>query len=71
MPKSKSTSTFTQQFAELEAIIKKFESEEWNIDEGLVEFERALELAKQLKKTIRTAENTVEQLKNKYSEEEE
>lgn len=70
MPKSKNVSTFTQQFAELEAIIKKFESEEWNIDEGLSEFERALELAKQLKKTIRTAENTVEELKNKYSEEE-
>lgn len=67
---AKTKTTFKQQLAELEAIIKKFESEEWNIDEGLEEFEHALELAKQLKKTIQGAENKVEQLQEKYSSKE-
>lgn len=64
---AKAKQTFKQQLAELEAIIKKFETEEWNLDDGLEEFEKALQLAEQLKKTIRSAENKVEELQRKYS----
>lgn len=65
MPKTKKT--FRQQFTELESIIKKFESDDWNVEEGLEDFERALALAAELKKILRTTENKITELKNTYS----
>ena len=59
--------SFAQQFEELERIVASFEEENTDIDASLAQFERGLHIAEQLKKTLSTTENRIEQLKKKYS----
>lgn len=59
--------TFTEAFAELEAITAWFETSEVDLDVGLKKFERGLELAKQLKGKLADVENTVITLKKKFA----
>lgn len=72
MPKKKSTTTnsFAKDFAELEKIIASFEKEDLDLDDSMQQFERGLQLAEELKKTLATVENKIETLKNKYTAEE-
>lgn len=58
--------SFAKQFAELEKIVASFEEEDVTLDEGLKRFERGLQLAEDLKKTLESVENTVESLKERY-----
>lgn len=59
---------FAEAFAELEAITEWFEKGDVDLDEGLKKFERGLELAKVCKTKLAEVENTVIELKKKFSE---
>ncbi len=59
---------FAEAFAELEAITEWFEKGDVDLDEGLKKFERGLELAKMCKIKLAEVENTVIELKKKFSE---
>ena len=67
MPKKKLN--FAEAFAELEQITEWFDSEEnLDLDKGLKQFERGLELAGELKKKLNEVENKVEEIKEKFAE---
>lgn len=57
---------FTKTYTELEAIVKEFEAERVDLDEGLKKFERGLVLAKQLKDKLKEVEQKIEQIKVKF-----
>ncbi len=59
--------TFSEAFAELEAITEWFETGEVDLDEGLKKFERGLELAQICKAKLADVENKVIELKQKFS----
>lgn len=60
---------FAEAFAELEQITEWFDSEEnLDLDKGLKQFERGLELAGELKKKLNEVENKVEEIKEKFAE---
>jgi len=51
----------------LEEIVKKFENNKVNIEEGLSEYEKAAKLIKSIKKELTGIEIKVEEIKNSYS----
>lgn len=55
-------------FEELEAISAWFEKGESDLDEGLVKFERAMQVADALKKRLALAENRIKEIKKKYQD---
>lgn len=57
---------FEQALKELEEITLWFESTDVDLDQGLVKFERGMELAGQLKTHLETVENRVEKIKEKF-----
>ena len=57
-----------QAFQELQRITEAFEQETVDLDQALAKFERGLELARQLKSRLKEIENTVENLKAKFSD---
>lgn len=59
---------FEQALKELESITQWFESSEADLDQGLVKFERGMELAKQLKTHLTEVENRVEKIKMRFNE---
>jgi exodeoxyribonuclease VII small subunit len=67
MPAKKQKINFTKAFEELEEIAEWFDSEEnLDLDKGLKQFERGLELAGELKKKLSEVENNVEEIKKKF-----
>jgi len=58
---------FEQALKELEDITRWFESSDADLDQGLVKFERGMELASQLKNHLVTVENRVEKIKQRFS----
>ncbi len=64
----KTSADLSQGFDELEAIAAWFEKGESDLDEGLVKFERAMQIADALKKRLALAENRVKEIKKKYQE---
>lgn len=59
--------SFAKSFEELEKITQSFEKGSFDLDEGLKQFERGLELAATLKKKLSDIENKVEVIKKKFS----
>ena len=57
---------FSARLKELEAITNWFESENADLDQGLAKFERGVELVADLRQHLKTAENRVEQIKQKF-----
>ncbi len=53
--------------AELREIIAWFEGDSFDVDEALRKYQRGLELIKELEVYLGTAENTVRELKAKFS----
>ena len=53
---------------ELENITQWFESSDADLDQGLVKFERGMELAQQLKTHLDQVENRVEKIKMRFNE---
>lgn len=60
----KTEQDFSKSFAELEEIAAWFEKGEPKLEEGLVKFERATELAKALKTRLELAENRIREIKS-------
>jgi exodeoxyribonuclease VII small subunit len=58
---------FEQALKELEDITRWFESSDADLDQGLVKFERGMELASQLKNHLTSVENRVEKIKQRFS----
>jgi len=54
------------QFKELESIAKRFEQEKVDLEKGVADLERGLELAKALKKRLSQIENKVIKIKDDY-----
>jgi exodeoxyribonuclease VII small subunit len=71
MPKNikKSQPSFAEQYAELEKIVSEFERDGIGLDEGLKKFERGLQIAGSLRKTLGEVENSIQKLKAQYHEE--
>lgn len=59
--------TFSEAFAELETLTRWFESDEFDLDKALKNFEKGLELARFCKTRLQAVENKVIELKEKYS----
>ena len=69
MTSKKPSINFAKAFEELEKITQWFDSEEQlDLDLGLKQFERGLELASELKKKLSEVENKVEEIKKKFSD---
>lgn len=67
MTKKQSTVDFAKSFEELEKITQWFDSEEHlDLDKGLKQFERGLELASLLKEKLSEVENKVVEIKKKF-----
>lgn len=64
MPKKKQS--FAETFAELEKITAWFESGDVDLEKGLAQFERGLELAAACKKMLADVEQKVTEIKKKY-----
>ncbi len=60
---------FEDAFRELEKIVEEFEAGEVDLEKGLKQFERGLELAKICKTRLKEVENKVTQIKKKFAEE--
>ncbi len=54
-------------FKELEQITEWFEGENADLDEGLKKYERAMELAENLRKQLETAENKINEIQKKHN----
>ncbi|MCX6715333.1 MAG: exodeoxyribonuclease VII small subunit [Candidatus Uhrbacteria bacterium] len=64
------TVDFAKSFEELEKITQWFDSEEHlDLDKGLKQFERGLELASLLKQKLSEVENKVTEIKKKFESE--
>ena len=61
------TFNFETALKELEDITRWFESSDADLDQGLVKFERGMELASQLKSHLTSVENRVEKIKQRFS----
>lgn len=59
---------FAASLKELEDITVWFESEEVDLDQALVKFERGMELAARLKSHLNQVENKVELIKRKFND---
>jgi exodeoxyribonuclease VII small subunit len=67
MTKKQSSVDFAKSFEELEKITQWFDSEEHlDLDKGLKQFERGLELASLLKQKLSEVENKVSEIKQKF-----
>jgi len=70
MTKKPNTIDFAKSFEELEKITEWFDSEEHlDLDKGLKQFERGLELASALKEKLSEVENKVTEIKKKFESE--
>ena len=68
MTSKKPSINFAKAFEELEKITQWFDSEDQlDLDLGIKQFERGLELASELKKKLSEVENKVEEIKRKFS----
>jgi exodeoxyribonuclease VII small subunit len=70
MPEKKSKTVkfdVSKAFKELETITEWFEGENADLDEGLKKYERAMELAENLRKQLETAENKITEIQKKHS----
>jgi len=67
MPKSTKFDV-SKAFKELETITEWFEGENADLDEGLKKYERAMELAENLRKQLETAENKITEIQKKHNQ---
>jgi exodeoxyribonuclease VII small subunit len=52
---------------ELESVMAKLQAEDLDVDEALSLYERGLELVQQLENYLKTAENSVQELKARFN----
>lgn len=66
MAKSKSTISYESLREELDAVLDELQREDLPVDKALAHYKRGLELVQQLETYLKTAENTVTELKSKF-----
>lgn len=66
MPQKKTS--FATQFAELEAITTWFERDNVDLEEGITKFERGMQLAKELRERLKSAEVKIEEIRKKFTD---
>ena len=59
---------FSEAYQELERIVASFEDDSLDLDKGLQNFEKGVQLAQQLKEYLHTVENKVEKVKMKFAQ---
>lgn len=64
----KKSATFGEAFTELEKITADLESDSLDLDQALTKFERGLALSQQLKDKLRTVEQRVEKIREKFDQ---
>ncbi|PIR48074.1 exodeoxyribonuclease VII small subunit [Candidatus Uhrbacteria bacterium CG10_big_fil_rev_8_21_14_0_10_50_16] len=64
---TKKQPTFKQAFEELEKIAETFERDDVDLESGLKDFERGLELAQICKQHIQTLEVRVKEIREKFN----
>ncbi|MBI5404679.1 MAG: exodeoxyribonuclease VII small subunit [Candidatus Kerfeldbacteria bacterium] len=64
----KKSPTFGEAFTELEKITADLESDSLDLDQALTKFERGLALSQQLKDKLRTVEQRVEKIREKFDQ---
>ena len=64
MPKAKPTYEALQ--TELDAVMLALQQEDLDVDKALEHYKRGLELVKELEEYLKTAENSVKELKAKF-----
>lgn len=69
--KEKKTFDFTKGYQELEKIVADFESRELDLEKDLPQFERGLELARELQTRLKEIENTVVETEKRFTTQEE
>ncbi|HEV2413023.1 MAG TPA: exodeoxyribonuclease VII small subunit [Candidatus Saccharimonadales bacterium] len=60
--------SFEEKLKELELIVSWFESEDVDLDKSMKKFEQGMQLAKELEKELKEAENKVEVIKRKFAQ---
>lgn len=66
---AKRDKSFQQLLTELEAITESLEKPDLDLDVGLRDFERGLELSQELKKRLLEIEQKIEKVKTKFEQE--
>lgn len=66
MAKPKSTTSYESLREELDAVLDELQREDLPVDKALAHYKRGLELVQQLETYLKTAENTVTELKSKF-----
>jgi exodeoxyribonuclease VII small subunit len=66
MPKSKTVKNYEDLKLELDNVMLELQSEDIDVDKALVNYQRGLELVKDIEAYLKTAENKVIELKSKY-----
>lgn len=66
LEKERVSQSFAENFAELSKIVAAFEQNKLDLDASLQNFERGLQLAAELKKTLGTVENKIHALQSRY-----
>ena len=61
-------SDFEAKLTELEAIVNWFESEDVDLKKSMEKFEKGMQLAKELEKELKEAENKVAIIKKKFAQ---
>lgn len=61
---------FTKAYERIEEINEWFQGEDINLDEALRKYEKGMDLIEKCKKRLKKAENKFEEIKEKYSVEE-
>lgn len=67
MANAKTQPSYQDMNDELETIIADLQREDTDVDQAVKQYKRGLELIQQLEKHLKTAENTVQELKAKFS----
>lgn len=62
----KPNQSFSQAFTELQEITEQFEKEDLDLEQAMKQYEKGLELSKQLKARLKQMTNTVEEMKKKH-----
>ncbi|HSW37852.1 MAG TPA: exodeoxyribonuclease VII small subunit [Candidatus Saccharimonadales bacterium] len=63
----KNNKPFADRLRELEDLLAWFESDEFDIDQAVENYEKGVRLVKELEEHLKTAENKVTKLKVKFS----
>ncbi|MBI4092735.1 MAG: exodeoxyribonuclease VII small subunit [Candidatus Kerfeldbacteria bacterium] len=63
---SKKQLSFSEAFAELEKITTDLESDNLDLDKAIAKFERGLELSQQLKAKLKSVNQRVEKIRQKF-----